>query len=111
MTKKQEEIKEDVSDKIEENKEVTETKEENQVDKNKGEITDEKGTASENEEPVNEAKDKTTSKPTIYTLKVDKPFTDKDDRSIKYKVGDTFATDDKKRVKDLTKRGLAHVIK
>ena len=46
---------------------------------------------------------------TTYTLKVDAPFTDKNDRTIKYKVGDILTTDDERRVKDLTKRGLAHI--
>lgn len=61
----------------------------------------------ENEE-VKEEKEKDTS--TTYTLKVDKPFTDKNDRTIKYKVGDTLTIDEEKRVKDLTKRGLAQIV-
>ena len=46
----------------------------------------------------------------FYTLKVDKPFSDKYDSSVKHKVGETFVTDEVSRVKDLTNRGLVHVI-
>lgn len=64
----------------------------------------------ENEEVKEEKEEKEKDTSTTYTLKVDKPFTDKNDRTIKYKVGDTLTIDEEKRVKDLTKRGLAQIV-
>lgn len=63
------------------------------------------------EETKAEEVEKTSEENKGTTLKVDKPFTDKYDETIKYKVGDTLTIDEERRIKNLTKRGLAHIVK
>ncbi len=46
----------------------------------------------------------------IYVLEAKQVFADKDNTDIQYTEGDLLATKDKKRKKDLVKRGLADVL-
>ena len=43
-------------------------------------------------------------------LKVLKPFTDRFDKHVKYKIGDTLHSDDRERIANLIARGLCMVL-